>query len=684
MSFGFSIGDIIALTKLASSVVSGARQACGAHDELTREVTSLHIVLRWLERDVANPNSILVSDPGERKADLTMLVEHCKKVFGVLDGVLRKYNGLSEKRGFTRFCKSVQFGNGERLDLSRRRLELSTHTNLITMFLNLSTTRSLGKVEQHMVSHGEELKALRCSIDWGMAAMQASAGRNEGSVLSTYANDDKAFWKHLRRELVNEGYSSSVLKKHKTQIKDYAKELGDRGALDELLMDKGNQGIANDAPIEAPEGHEPDEDIMAIESTRLDTTPAHASATPNTAGKRHHLGGPVGGRDRQDTVSSGVHTGHAADHWYQDSEDDATRDEEAYFDTGSPISPAQPPLTPQSEIKSPTNVLIGKSDSCWRPRIGLENGRKILKSSAIELPHNPAHARRWVYPRPLSKRFDVSAGPGTSTANSRTASFTLPKTPVDTNECPRAREKRQALVQKTQGVLKDSCIARLEVTNQYVTNENLFSPDKGPSQQTHEARKHGIDSEYSLEDWDPSLEPITVYGSVMQATSFGEWIVDRTIKHYGHKSKIAETAVGLRSLLIEFIFTVKRAKYCLSRIKSDEYREMMEKLIESGKRLFDDMKLLVRVCEDQTRERGFTCVVEGGFLPRIFLHFMLEPNQKCFEGTEKWMASTRSWRLRFRSICDEIRKDPLENRARASRGLSSGMDFNDQNELLVS
>jgi hypothetical protein len=35
-------------------------------------------------------------------------------------------------------------------------------------------------------------------------------GANEGSILTAYARDDKAVWKELGRELVREGYSSSL------------------------------------------------------------------------------------------------------------------------------------------------------------------------------------------------------------------------------------------------------------------------------------------------------------------------------------------------------------------------------------------------------------------------------------------------------------------------------------------
>lgn len=235
MSFGFSVGDFIVLAQLASNVVQGARQACGAHDELTREVTSLYIVLRQLERETAKPQSILNSDDDDRKLELTTLANHCHKSLKVLSNILDKYNGLSEeKRRVTKFWKRVQFGNGEMQDLSKLRLELSTHTNVITLFLNLLSVGSLGKVEEQMVSHGEELRAVRRSVNWVTASLQASAGHREGSILTSYSDDDKGFWKEFRRKMVKDGLTSRTVRRHETLIMNYVKELGDRGALDEL------------------------------------------------------------------------------------------------------------------------------------------------------------------------------------------------------------------------------------------------------------------------------------------------------------------------------------------------------------------------------------------------------------------------------------------------------------------
>ncbi|KAH8784532.1 hypothetical protein F5882DRAFT_404444 [Hyaloscypha sp. PMI_1271] len=243
MSFGYALGDFVLLTQLAWDVVQNSRKACGAHDELTSEVASLHIVLRRLEIEVSKPNSILTrsEDSLDRREELAQLSGDCKRVLRVLHGILEKYNALSEeKRSVTKLWKRVQFGNGEMLDLAELRVKIATNTSALTLFLNLLSIGSQGKVESYMESQGDELREMRRSLNWITASMQAKSPKaGEGSILTTYAGDDKAIWKDFRRELIKEGFSSGVLQRHKETIKDYVMELGDRGALDDNEDDFG-------------------------------------------------------------------------------------------------------------------------------------------------------------------------------------------------------------------------------------------------------------------------------------------------------------------------------------------------------------------------------------------------------------------------------------------------------------
>src|SRR4051794_19618846 len=119
MSFGFSVLDFISLTQLAFQTVQKARQACGAHDELYREVNSLHTVLLRLQGEAERPDSLLHQEADNRRVELVTLISGCRKVLKTLEQILEKYNVLSEeKRSVTKLWHRVKFGNNEMVDLS--------------------------------------------------------------------------------------------------------------------------------------------------------------------------------------------------------------------------------------------------------------------------------------------------------------------------------------------------------------------------------------------------------------------------------------------------------------------------------------------------------------------------------------------------------------------------------------
>jgi hypothetical protein len=119
-------------------------------------------------------------------------------------------------------------------DLITIRTKLLTYTGAITLYLNLLSLGSLGKVEKHMSSYGADIKRLQHSVNWLIVSKQESIV--EGLVFTNYKDDNKKFWRELRRDLVNEGYSSSVLQEHKKLIKDYIAKLGNKGVLDNVEL----------------------------------------------------------------------------------------------------------------------------------------------------------------------------------------------------------------------------------------------------------------------------------------------------------------------------------------------------------------------------------------------------------------------------------------------------------------
>ena len=247
MSLGFSPSDVFTITRLAWKVVQNSRKACGAHDALTQETTSLHIVLQRLQREREKPDSILNRGHDGRLEELGTILQGCNKTLKIVDQVLEKYGGMTEeKRKTSRLRLKVQFGNGKMKDMEKIRQELTAYTSAITLFLKLLSMGTLGNIEAYMQTHSEELRELRQSLNWITASLQANSGNKETSILTTYKDDDKAIWKAFRRELIKEGFSSSELKKHKGLIKDYVLELGARGALDVSEDEEARSEVGED------------------------------------------------------------------------------------------------------------------------------------------------------------------------------------------------------------------------------------------------------------------------------------------------------------------------------------------------------------------------------------------------------------------------------------------------------
>ena len=246
VSFGFSLSDAVLLTQLAWKTVQNARRACGEHDELTHEVSSLHIVLRRLESEIRIPESPLNQSDGSYSEELEVIISGCKKVLNVLDSILKKYNSLSEEeRSVKKIWQRIRFGNGQVADLGDQREKLTYYTTLLNMLLNMASAGSTGRVEKKMDTAGNDLKDLKVAVN-GITAHLVSQSHHEGSALTAYADDDRAVWKEFRRELLRDGFSSSVLRKHKTTIKAYITELGNRGLLDQNDLDSGTEEALKD------------------------------------------------------------------------------------------------------------------------------------------------------------------------------------------------------------------------------------------------------------------------------------------------------------------------------------------------------------------------------------------------------------------------------------------------------
>ncbi|KAI9850002.1 MAG: hypothetical protein M1838_006204 [Thelocarpon superellum] len=187
---------------------------------------------------------------------------------------------------------------------------------------------------------------------------------------------------------------------------------------------------------------------------------------------------------------------------------------------------------------------------------------------------------------------------------------------------------------------------------------------KPPPVATEEDRKRArIPSGYSLKNWDPTEMPVLLLGSVFDANSLGKWIYDWTVFHHGAATPMSEIAGELWLLLIQLAGKVKRAEEGLRRVRKKADQEMIEDFLESGERLWDRFRRLLKTCEEfmwraARREKGSGHGVSMGkssgceFVDSIF------GRDRELEKTEKLMTGMRLWSMRFDANCEDILRRP--------------------------
>ncbi|KKY35646.1 putative vegetative cell wall protein gp1 [Diaporthe ampelina] len=174
-----------------------------------------------------------------------------------------------------------------------------------------------------------------------------------------------------------------------------------------------------------------------------------------------------------------------------------------------------------------------------------------------------------------------------------------------------------------------------------------------------DAKKYRIPPGYSLKNWDPTEEPILLLGSVFDANSLGKWIYDWTVYTHGPSTPISEMAGEMWLLLIQLAGKIKRSKECVPRIRAIESREMVEDFIESGERITDKLRKLLKTCEQpmlkaskKKEQLGRNSGIE--FVETLF------GRERELEKSERFMQQVRLWNMRFDANCEEVLKQPTK------------------------
>ena len=125
VSFGYGVGDVVAIGTLAWNVYQSCKKAPESFGEISSEVLSLHVVLKEAEETLSAQ-----CIPPEKREQLKAVGDGCRCILEELEKLIKKYESLG--RQSKRTWDRMRFGAE---DISGLRLRLTSNTGLLNGLL---------------------------------------------------------------------------------------------------------------------------------------------------------------------------------------------------------------------------------------------------------------------------------------------------------------------------------------------------------------------------------------------------------------------------------------------------------------------------------------------------------------------------------------------------------------------
>ncbi|TKX20509.1 hypothetical protein C1H76_7319 [Elsinoe australis] len=221
MSFGFSVGDILACIEVATKTYSALKNGPTDFKDLALELASLTNVLEVLKEEVASPTSSVHHTTSlRRQAQIGTLLENCSESMQSLRELVTKYPrmGKDEKRSVSQWLKFVKENKQSPRD------KLAIHTASINMFLTSLTHGALGRVE-FLLKNPKQGTSL--PLPSATTGSYSTSRGPQGSNASASSNNSHASgtWNKISQDLATEGIYDQQMDKFQEDIKAYVRYL---------------------------------------------------------------------------------------------------------------------------------------------------------------------------------------------------------------------------------------------------------------------------------------------------------------------------------------------------------------------------------------------------------------------------------------------------------------------------
>ena len=169
-----------------------------------RWYSTIHILIKELQDEAADPQSLLNVRGAPRKQELMILMNSLEESLKELDEIVRKYQGLTRRE--RRIWNQLRLATE---DLEANRSKLIFHVTAINAFAASLSRGTLAQIETVLLELASEIRQ----------------GRRERSLASLHEPNNDSAWRELEDELAMDGVSSKDITKHKAAIKIFIQGL---------------------------------------------------------------------------------------------------------------------------------------------------------------------------------------------------------------------------------------------------------------------------------------------------------------------------------------------------------------------------------------------------------------------------------------------------------------------------
>lgn len=250
MSFGFGVGDFIAVSKIAKGVYEACKDGPREYREISREAKSMRYAIDSLSNEAQDPLSLLNTKGVKRKPKLVEIIENCETTMQEVQNMIDKHSSLKDDRGkLIRVWDAYKVGSS---DLDSLRGKLTFHTSIISIFLLSLEGSALARIEWKV----DKIYARMLQDDITQAQQSSISLASTTSFLSQLDTNEDDVWTILKTELLAEDISMAHTMSNKEDIIEYIKSLIAAGLPNgaiEVYPSHIYGGIANSAASSASE-----------------------------------------------------------------------------------------------------------------------------------------------------------------------------------------------------------------------------------------------------------------------------------------------------------------------------------------------------------------------------------------------------------------------------------------------